>query len=89
MKTFELTIEERDHLARGLRHLIIDWERSASTEDIYLEKLEELHTLLNKIETKIVRRNGYITRELLASAVQDWCLGGFDKYQFITWEEPE
>lgn len=89
MKTFELTIEERDHLARGLRHLILDWKRSASTEDRYIEKLKELHTLLSKIETKMVRNNGYIARELLASAVQDWCLGDDDKHQFISWVEPE
>lgn len=101
MKTFELTIEERNNLCLALEN-IMELNSNSNTEyetitHTYVwstpeaeQEQNDWRALRDKLKPKKVEKCGWIMKERLPGEV--WMNvphGEEDKFQFITWEEQE
>lgn len=99
MKTFELTIDERDTLCRVLEHVMetnsncnMEYETVThtyvwSTPEAEQEQ-NEMQALYDKLKPRTVQKRGWVMKERLPGEV--WMNvphGEEDKFQLITWVE--
>ena len=95
MKTFELTIDERDILCRVLEHVMetnsncnMEYETIThmyvwSTREAEQEQ-NEMQALYDKLKPKKVEKSGWVLKEHLHKTI---LVEDEDKFQLITWVE--
>lgn len=95
MKTFELTIEERDALCDALHYCSETNANCNLKEDGTWEPPEteaEYHAmkaLREKLMPKKVQKSGWVLKNTLVAVWQNRPIGEEDQFQHITWEEME